>query len=220
MKARILLLALVTMLLVTSTQAFWPFGSRYRSVADMEKYRFDYYVSRVDEVRALRKQGAEKATQVTPPPPALPEVTVSPERLVLPYLKPYLEDVARYPSSTIASRKLVRQYVKLQRYDLALGELDRIFKYNPSWSEGFMLQADIYEKTDQLAKAKADYDLLVVSDPNWISPRFRRAQLLERMARNQPAQDDWEQISRLAQAQGLDELNAVATRHLQELRNR
>ena len=222
MNSRVLLMALATLLFATTTAqaGWWPWGgSKYRSVAEMEQYRFDHHAKRLDRVKELKRQAAEEAARVPEPEPE-PKITIEPERVAAPYLEPYVVAVARYPTSTEASRRLIREYARLKRYDLALAEFDRIFKYNPSWKQGFLLRADLYEEMEQLEKARAEYDLLIVDEPNWIKPRFRRAQLLERLALDMKALEDWETLAHLAQSQGLDEINAAAGRHIQELRNR
>ena len=200
--------------------AIWPFSGKSRTPEQSEDYQFALYQKRAQEMKEYRQKEAEQTAMVvaaaTAAPTPVPQIDTA--KLVVPQLRPLLEDAAMHPRDLLPRERLAHQYMQLRRYDLALQELDEGFATQPDWMTGRMTRARVLWLKGDLDGARREYNLLVVSEPDWIAPRFFRAYLLEIMARNEGALEDWEMITQMAQQRGLVEMNAVAEQHIQSLR--
>lgn len=216
-----ILLAYLILMPVGSQARWWPFGGdRWRTTEQAEDYQFNVYAKRVEWIKQYEKAEEDRlvrevaaATPTPAPPPA-----IDPARLVIPELRPYLEEALTSPKALLPKERLARKYIKLRRYDLAREELQAGIALLPDWRAGRLLMAQIHWRQGELDLARREYNLLVVGEPEWIAPRFYRAHLLEIMARTGDALDDWEMLAQLAQQRGLLEMSALADQRIQALR--
>ncbi|MBE7559254.1 hypothetical protein HS125_10025 [bacterium] len=199
-----------------------PRAKAGRTPEEAEEYQYQMYVKRVawmkeyERAEAARVAAAAAAAAATPEAPPPPQI--DPAKLVVPQLRPLLEDTARRPHALEPRLKLARKYLKLRHFDLALATLDEGLAQQPDWSLGRLTRAQTLWQKGELDAARREYSLVVVSEPDWITPRFYRAHLLEAMQRTTEAIEDWETLAQMAQERGLVDLSLLADRRMSALR--
>jgi tetratricopeptide (TPR) repeat protein len=198
----------------------WPFGVKaYRTQSQVENYQYDYYLARSQEIKKRKEAEAQKqATKKAKAKKVAEAVKIDEASVLVPNMRPLLVSVEKHPYSTQSSEKLIRFYMRIRRLDMAMEECERIMQVNPEWPEGRMLKARIHRIQGDTQRERGQYDLLLMDDPDWITPRYHRANYYQRVGNKEKAIQDWEYLLSLAQQKVLNELIAISEQHILELR--